>query len=319
MVELMVAMVLVTLLIGVMFQVAVIVLKSYKQHRDSIAIQRAARSSLDLIADAVRNASAGVPSGELVDATGCTADLSGLAVVNDTAGPDRLQVITGTGGVVTSIREDFSSASSSMVVVDATPTDDGVSLRSGDLVIISNFQQGHVLKIDGDVVDNGDDTWTLPIDSICSGIDFDYTRGAMVIRAKVAEFYVEDLDGVPTLWLDPDAEGIEDPEPLAEGIEDLQIAVGVDEDGDGGVLDNEDSSDEWFYNDAADSDPPLLTDTAWRALRITVVARAAVVDTSGDWSQRPEVEDHTGASTSDGYRRRTTSTVVEIRNLTGSP
>lgn len=312
MVELMVAMVLTTLLIGVMFQVSIVILKSYRQHRDAVAIQRAARSSLDLIADAVRNASAGVPSGQLIDATGCTTDLTGIDVINDTAGPDRLQVITASGGVVSSIREDFSSESGDMEILD------GAGLRNGDLIILTNFQQGHVLRIDGDPIDNTD-SWTLPIDSICSGVTFTYTRGAMVIRAKVAEFYVEDLDDVPTLWLDPDGEGIEDPEPLAEGVEDLQIAVGVDADGDGGVLDEASTEDEWHYNVVGDEAPPDITVTTWRALRITVVARAAVVDADGDWSRRPEIEDHIGATADDGFRRRTTSTVVEIRNLTGSP
>lgn len=310
-VELMVAMVLTTLLIGIMFQVALVVLRSYRQHREAVAIQRSARGSLDLIADAVRNGSAGVPTGQLIDATGCTPDLTAVAVINSEDGPDELSVINASGGIVTSLREDYEDSTGDMLVTDAT------GLRAGDLVIVTDFNTGHVMHVSDTPTDNGDN-WTLPITSLCAGMDFTYSKGSLVIRAKVARYYVEDLDGVPTLWMDPDGDGLDEPEPLAEGVEDLQIAVGVDFNGDGAVSDTADTVDEWHYNAASDADPPVITVTPWRALRLTVVARAAKTDVQGDWSARPTVEDHDGGDL-DGFRRRAASTVVEIRNLTGSP
>lgn len=309
-VELMVAMVLVTLLIGVMFQVAIVVLKSYRQHREAVGIQRAARGSLDLISDAVRNASAGVPTAQLTDATGCT-PITAIEVVNGDDEPDQLTVINASGGVVTSLRQDYAQSTGDMTVLD------GEGLRAGDLVIVTDFGKGHVLKLDGAPIDNGA-TWTLPITTLCTTDTFNYTKGALVMRAKVAHYYVEDLDGVPTLWMDPDGDGDDDPEPLAEGVEDFQIAVGVDVNGNGTVTDTDNALDEWFYNDEADADPPLITVTPWRALRLTVVARAPVTDVEGDWSARPGIEDRDEGNL-DGFRRRTASTVVEIRNLTGSP
>jgi len=310
MVELMVSMVLVTLLIGVMFQVAIVVLKSYQQHREAVGIQRAARGSLDLIADAVRNSSAGVPTAQLTDANGCT-DLTALAVVNGVDAPDEMSVISASGGVVTSLREDYDDGTGDMTVLD------GTGLREGDLVLVTDFTTGHVVKLDGEPQDLGG-TWRLPISTLCGGVNFDYAQGSLVLRAKVSRYYVEDLDGVPTLWMDPDGDGDDPAEPLAEGVEDFQIAVGVDGDGDGDVTDTADTTDEWHYNAEGDADPAQITVVPWRALRLTIVARTPVEDAEGDWSTRPEIEDRDEGNL-DGYRRRTASTVVEIRNLTGSP
>ena len=310
MIELLIAVVLSTILIGVAFQIAIVVLTGYREHREAVGIQRSARGSLDLIADAVRNASAGVPTAQLTDAAGCT-PLTAIDVLDETDGPDELSVITAAGGALSSIREVFEETSTSVTVLD------GSGLSEGDMVLITDFDVGHVVKLSS-VTENADD-WTLGIEAItCGGIDFSYPAGSLMVRARVSRFYVEDLDGVPTLFLDPDGDGPDAGEPLAEGIDDFQVAVGVDGDDDGNLLDTDGFDDEWFGNDVGDDAPVAPTATPWRALRLTIVARALKEDTRGDWSARPEVENHAGG-TVDGYRRRVVSTVVEIRNLEGSP
>lgn len=310
-VELMIAMVLCTILIGVAFQIAITIVRGYRQHQEAVAVQRSARAAIDLISDAVRNGSAGVPSARLYDAAGCTA-VAGIDVINSESGPDEVTVITASGGAITSVREDaITETSSTVTVLDAT------GIAPGDLVIVTDFTTGHVLKV-ADVTDNGS-TATLVIDvGGCGGMTFVYDVGALVVRAKVSRFYVEDLDGVPTLFLDPDADGPEAAEPLAEGIEDLQIAVGVDQGGDGAITDTASFDDEWHYNSAGDDVPPAATTSPWRALRLTVVARTTTEDIGGEWSSPPSIEDHLGGAV-DGHRRRVASTVVEIRNMEGSP
>lgn len=309
-IELLIAVVLSTVLIGVAFQIAIIVLTGYREHREAVGIQRSARGSLDLIADAVRNASAGVPTAQLTDASGCT-PITAIEVVDATDGPDELSVITAAGGALSSIREVFEETSTSVTVLD------GTGLTAGDMILITDFDTGHVVRL-ASVTENTDD-WTLGIEPItCSGVDFSYPAGSLMLRARVSRFYVEDLDGVPTLFLDPDGDGADPGEPLAEGIDDFQVAVGVDGDDDGNILDTGGFDDEWHYNDVGDDDPPLPVATPWRALRLTIVARALKEDTRGDWSARPDTENHAGG-TMDGYRRRVVSTVVEIRNLEGSP
>lgn len=308
-VELLIAMVLATFVIAVSFRISIIVIDGYRQHREAVAVQRAARGTLDLVSDAVRNASAGVPSGQVTDAVGCT-PFTGLQVTNATDGPDELHVISASGATLTTLRANFTEDQTSLTVLD------GTGLVAGDEVLVTNFDVGHVVQIT-DVTDNGSD-WTLAIEPItCPGVEFTYTPGAMVLRAKVQHFYVEEIDGVPTMFLDADSDGVGEPEPLAEGVEDFQVAVGVDADDDGEVTDTVSTTDEWSYNADGDAAPADVITKPWRALRLTVVART-IKASEGRWSAPPPAEDHEGG-VEDGYRRRMVSTIVEIRNLSGSP
>jgi Tfp pilus assembly protein PilW len=311
-VELLIALVLSTLLIAVAFQIGIIVVNGYRQHREAVGIQRAARGSLDLIADMVRNGSAGVPTANLKDAAGCSS-VVGLSVVNNTTSPDELYVIAASGQAVTSTRLFFDQTKTSLTVVDAA------DIADNDLLIVTDFSKGHVVRVSGDPVDNGDGTWTVSIDAItCAGMTFTYDRGALVLRAKVAHFYVDDVDGIPTMMMDDDSDGPDVAEPLAEGIEDFQVAVGVDSNSDGTVTDATSTTDEWFYNKSGDSDPPVITTKPWTALRLTVVARNEREDVGQDWSARPAAEDHTAGSL-DGFRRREAATTIQIRNLSSAP
>ena len=125
-------------------------------------------------------------------------------------------------------------------------------------------------------------------------------------------------DGTPVLMLDPDDAGAAPPEPLAEGIEDLQVAVGVDVNSDGNLFENGTTGDEWFGNAAGDAAPPLPTVQRWRAIRVTLVARTIKETGNEPVSSRPAAEDR-GAGTADKYRRRVLSTVVDVRNFEASP
>jgi prepilin-type N-terminal cleavage/methylation domain-containing protein len=62
-------------------------------------------------------------------------------------------------------------------------------------------------------------------------------------------------------------------QPLAEGVEDLQVAYGFDTDGDGLLTDAGSTSDEWLYNNAADS-PAGFAIAQLRAVRVTLTAAA---------------------------------------------
>src|SRR5205814_4796413 len=117
---------------------------------------------------------------------------------------------------------------------------DASQLTVGDSLLISNLDtQGHVVEvtgISGNILTLGPQacaTLALP-----SG---GYPVGSMVIRVLRARFFIANmdeapikgLDPAPALWMDPDADGPAPAEPLAEGIEDLQIAVGIDANLDG--------------------------------------------------------------------------------------
>lgn len=87
---------------------------------------------------------------------------------------------------------------------------------------------------------------------------------------------------------------------LAENIEDIQFAYGVDADRDGKM----DSTT--LSNDPAD-------DSAIMAVRATVVAKTRNKDMKGATFTRPVIEDHS-ASVPDNYRRRTLTKIIKLRN-----
>jgi prepilin-type N-terminal cleavage/methylation domain-containing protein len=317
-IELMIAMVILGIVIAAAFNVAYTVMNGYRDHRKAMAVERSARGAMTVLADAIRNASPGVETAQITDLVGCST-LQGINVVNRTDGPDTLQIVYASGAVVTSIRQDFTQDSTELLVLD------GSALKAGDQVLVTDFDnRGHLVQVT-DVTDNGGD-WTLGLRaaarSLCSPepLPFSYLKLSTVIKAQVAEFSILEGD-VPVLMMDRDGAGSEEPEPVAEGIEDLQLAIGIDEDGDGEVsADAADGVDEWFYNHPDDIDPAqTITARPWRALRLTVVARSMDETTSQPTSIRPKAEDHDAATQPDVYRRRALSTRIEIRNLQGSP
>ena len=317
-IELMIAMVILGIVIAAAFNVAYTIMNGYRDHRRAMAVERSARGAMTVLADAIRNASPGVENASITDLVGCST-LQGINVVNSTTAPDTLQIVYASGAVITSTRAVFNESSTELTVLD------GSGLKAGDEVLVTDFDsRGHLLKIT-DVTDNGGD-YTLSLasapSSMCSPAPaaFSYAVLSTVIKAQIAEFSVVDV-GVPVLMMDRDGAGPDEPEAVAEGIEDLQVAIGIDQDGNGEVSeDAPDGIDEWYYNHEDDTPPPqTIGAKPYRALRVTVVARSMDETTSQPTSIRPKAEDHDAASSADVYKRRALSTRIEIRNLQGSP
>ena len=317
-IELMIAMVILGIVIAAAFNVAYTIMNGYRDHRRAMAVERSARGAMTVLADAIRNASPGVANAQITDLVGCST-LTGINVVNSTSGPDTLQIVYASGAFITSTRAVFNESSTDITVLD------GSGLNPGDEILVTDFDdRGHLFRITT-VTDNGGD-YTLGLSSapssMCSPAPaaFSYAVLSTVLKAQVAEFSVVDV-GVPVLMMDRDGDGPDEPEAVAEGIEDLQIAIGIDQDANGEVsADAPDGVDEWYYNHQDDTPPPQsITAKPYRALRITVVARSMDETTSQPTSIRPKAEDHDAASSADVYKRRALSTRVEIRNLQGSP
>jgi prepilin-type N-terminal cleavage/methylation domain-containing protein len=103
------------------------------------------------------------------------------------------------------------------------------------------------------------------------------------------------------------------PQPLAEGVEDLQVALGYD-DGDGIITDNGNTSDEWYGNAAGDVLPP--PPASLKAVRITIIAISTLNENVLNGSQqRPTAEDHLAAGPPDGFFRRVIRSEVSVRNF----
>jgi len=149
-------------------------------------------------------------------------------------------------------------------------------------------------------------------------------EGNRAIHARHATFSVDSTSyPVPTLVMDPDgatagAGGALPAEPLAEGIEDMQIAVGIDSDGTTGLSEGPSTTDEWFYNTSGDA--TVATTATVRAIRITLVARttSALFGNATTFFNRPAAEDR-AAGVTDNFRRRLLTTTIELRNVSGSP
>jgi hypothetical protein len=320
MIELMISVLLFSIVIGVALKMGSTMVFSMSEGRRMALVERSARISLEIVADALRSSSPGVPSGQVTDLVGCSAGTApnAVRVTNGAGGSDMLETIHASAGTVTSLRAPYGPSSSELRVAA------GADFRAGDYAVVTNLEAGAVVKVIG-VSALGSGEWSLQTQapsSMCSGAVLPaggFTVGSLVLRARISRFYIDrsaSVGGIPTLMLDPDGDGAERPEPLADGIEDLQVAIGVDVNGDGTVTDTASTADEWFYNAAGDADPPA--GALPRAVRVTVTARET--QQGNDWSYlRNAAEDRPAATAEDGYRRRVLSTTVELRNLEGSP
>ncbi len=313
-VELMISMVIMSIAVGAALSLGLSTTNSYRVHREMDKTARAARVSLEIMADAVRNASAGVPDGNITDVVGCSAS-GAIKVTNSTTGPDELEVTYASGGVLTTLAASYTALSTELVVRD------GTQFQPGDYVIITDLERGHIVPVTAvtPVGPNYELTTPDTPNALCGTGFAVYPPGAtFVIRAQISRFFIDSAftgGNVPTLMMDPDSAGPIPPQPLAEGVEDLQIAIGVDEDDDDIVNEDGTNTDEWFYNAVGDSAPPGLP----RALRINLVARSVLETSDTAQSSRPAMEDHAAGATPDEFRRRVLSTTIEVRNLEGSP
>ncbi|CAN5700867.1 hypothetical protein BH11MYX1_BH11MYX1_07210 [soil metagenome] len=325
-VELMISLVIFSFAVAGVLAVAVSMSQGFREQRASMTAESAVRVPIDFIADAIRQASPGSPANIIYDPNTCTT--TGAQVYNNAATPsgiapntDKLDVVFASGAVVTSTREIYTNNTSLTIT-------DGSQLSAGDSIVISDGSVGMLAKItavSGNVL-----TLVAPAScaiAIPTNAAGPYAAGSLVIRAQHALFYVGSVsDGGsgsnPTLLMDPDGkETTADAEPMAEGVEDLQLVKAEDVNGDG-YIGTEGSptlaGDDWMFNsatDVADLSPTL------RAIRVTMVARtlSGLIGNLKAFN-RPQVEDHAAAAVnSDNFRRRILRETVEIRNTSASP
>jgi prepilin-type N-terminal cleavage/methylation domain-containing protein len=94
---------------------------------------------------------------------------------------------------------------------------------------------------------------------------------------------------------------------IAENIEDLQFAFGLD-------TDDDDIVDSWVDNHAVFTANPEKTFQI-RLVRITILGRSAREIFNGALNSRPAIENHAESTTSDRYQRRQLELTVKVRNL----
>ena len=216
-IELMVSMTLFSIVVAGIMAVASTLTSGFRSQRTSIASESAARNTLDFIADAIRSGSPAVASGNIqVAGDECPPTAEPVEVVDNDGAPDELTITFARGSFVTSTRTVYGPGVASIQVEDYD------QLQRGDTLLISDMNRGVLVTIEQPVTSNtislgaqGCETLTVP--------GAGYPARSLVIRATRARFFVDPLDGVAALWMDPDAEGPALAEPLAEGIEDMQV------------------------------------------------------------------------------------------------
>jgi len=313
MIELMVALVLFSFVTVGMLTSAVTMLRGFREQEATISTETSTRSSIDFLADALRQASPGIQlSSNITHVSTCA--IGAFSVLNNQATPlgstaDELTMVFASGAVVTSLRTTYTKGDATITVANAT------DLTAGDTVLITNFDTGHLVKI-GSIAGT-----TLTLASACGALPnhSPYASGTLVVRAVRATFRVRTQDGIPVLMMDPDAEGTLVEEPIAENIESMEIALGIDANNDGvltevGAVAND---DEWILNRTGEIVPALFTNL--RAVRITLIARSPRQFQGVNSFILPAIEDRAANGATDNFRRRILSTTVEVRNLGGSP
>lgn len=323
-IELMVSLVLFAFVTAGMLSVAITMARGFREQESTITTESATRSTLDFLAEAVR---AGSPGVELGNITSPSCSTSAISIVNNdgtipskptTHNSDRLTLVYPAGWVFTALDVLYTKGDSSMTLAHS-----GNQLANGDQLLVTDFTQGHIVTLNaaptGNVVNFAADA--------CAGTAYSYPRGTVVIRVRRSAFYIQMLpgdalnDSVPALMMDPTPEDLSngDAEPIAEGVEDLQVAVAIDANNDGVITEIGAGAgdDEWNGNFIGEAIPATLTGA--RAIRVSIVARATRAAQGINFFQLGALEDRLVVATNDGFRRRMLSTIVEIRNLDGSP
>lgn len=314
-IELMISLVMFSFAIAGILAVATTLARGFRDQKVTVGAEGAARSAMDYIGDAIRGASPGVTTGNIqaLYESNCTDPLVGNTILvtdSDTA-PDELTLVFASGSVATSLSAAFNGGTS-MSVVEAG------QFVGNDMVLVTDFARGHIAKVasvSGTTLTLGTQACTTPVWPATGT----YAQGSLVVRALRARFFIQDLDGIPSLWMDPDAEGAGTPEPLAEGVEDFQVAVGIDTNGDGlisdvGAVAND---DEWILNVTGETLP--AAPYTIRALRVTLIAITVGQQTGAASFKRPAAGNRAVGTTFDGFRRRVLTSTIEVRNLVGSP
>lgn len=341
-IELMVSLTLFSFAIAGVLAIAVSMAQGFREQRQVVQTESTARSALEYIADAIRMSSPAVTDPEVQLSTSAPAagrphlvvgeiedtqspnsplgfcETGAIRVYDNTNAPDRLELVFASGGTVTSVANPGWAAGTV-----ALPLTDASNLAVDDYVLVTNGTKGHVVRITNLVGNTA--TVTAPLCTLNDTTS--YGRGELVLRVMRARFYVGTFDSItPVLLMDPDGDGPAPEEPLADYVEDFQVAVGVDENNDGNLDDGSGvPPSEWGFSAGG---PVSFTTQAsatpgvrnLRALRITMVARAksSLPGTAPNF-QRPAVENHPQATTMDTFRRRILTSTVDVRNLKGSP
>jgi type IV pilus assembly protein PilW len=129
-----------------------------------------------------------------------------------------------------------------------------------------------------------------------------YGTNSQVAKARFVRYFIDSTTDPahPRLMVDRNIT-TQSPQPVADDIEDLQLAYGLDADGDISTPLT------WI------SSPAGAQWAQIRQIRLMIMARSPRPDRN--WTEtRPALGNHPGGATTDGYRRRIIDVVIDVRN-----
>lgn len=235
-------------------------------------------------------------------------------------GPDALQLIA---------LDDSTPVSTLMLDAPQGTTpleaDNASALRVGDFFVITDLTNAVLYRmtdLPGMQNEQGVTVQTVNILPLSTGPNFQ--KGALLARVKLLRYHISTaiFGGTPVLTLQ-DGAPLDTAQPeqvVAENVEDLQVALGVDGLLNGvpdGIIQESGQAandDEWIFNVSGETLPvPLPPGARLSLLRISVAVRTAQQqDTQGPG--RPALENRP-AGPPDNYRWRTLTALVSLRPL----
>jgi prepilin-type N-terminal cleavage/methylation domain-containing protein len=308
-VEMMVVMLLFSIVVAGIFSTVVSIGHAQAASTRVQLAQSAVRAALERITRDVQMASAGSATGLVWFANGAPASRPAVSVTDSTSGPDRLDLILIDPTAQATVVAPFAAAGT-QIVVDST-----ANFRVGDLVELTDLSVATVYQVTGLGASGGSPA--LNVIAAGNALPQGYAAGSLVFRSKSISYFVDTLpfgNYDPVLEFDPDGAGPLPAQPIAEGIEDLQVALGFDLNGDGALTQSGlvAGDDEWIYDVGGEVAPGSLVQL--RSVRVTLIGRSTASDV-GTRGLRPAVEDHPSASAGDAYPRRVLRSEVAVRNF----
>jgi prepilin-type N-terminal cleavage/methylation domain-containing protein len=288
--------------------------------------QSALRAGLDFMTRDILSASAGMTSGSIM-LVGSTTATNTVGLTNSSTVPDMLDLYMADSNY------DFASAyttvgptSPTITVSQIAPFSKTQTLVITDLINAASFNisaiaagtppQGTLTVSSMSSFPTGIAGYTPPYAYVFVLRHVRYSIGPCFAGATNNATYSNQSCLMMDLFdgTDPNSPNFpSNPQPLAEGVEDLQVALGFDNNGDGAIQEDPSTSDEWYGNVAGDIQP--ATQANLKVVRITIIAISTLNEnvkfgTGG----RPKAEDH-AAGPSDGFFRRTIRSEVTVRNF----
>lgn len=242
-------------------------------------MQQNGRLAMDFLSKEIRMAGFGMPAiavNGFANAITPAIDNNATTGNNVLIGTDQITIVTGYRQISTLAN----AATKGATTITLSGNANSFNNNNNQYVCIDAILSGDNYVVSG----VGANTLTLS-----SSLTRNYNQSAPVFLVEAITYSVNNA-----MFLTRDENAGGGAKTLVPNIEDLQFA--------------------YQLNDGTWSNAPAVPGNI-RAVRINVLARTSRKDPLWKTGIRPAIEDHAGATVTDGYRRRLLTSVVDVRNL----